>query len=68
MAKLPQFEICDHPTSANHCLVKARYRGRVYAISWALPISSPDIEEVKRIWLEERGAFRPYDESGARYL
>jgi hypothetical protein len=58
--------IIDHPTSANHKLVKAISRGRVYAVTFAEPF--PTIEEARQLWREDRKAFQPYDETTGRYL
>ncbi len=58
--------IIDHPTSAAHKIAKVESRGRIYAVTYAEPWPTDD--EVRQLWLEERKAFRPYDETTGRYL
>jgi hypothetical protein len=59
-------KIVRHPASRNHWLAKV-YSGRyVYAVTWADP--SPSQTEVELLWLNERRAFRAYDEVSGRYL
>ena len=58
--------IIDHPTSANHRIVKLQSRGRIYGVTYAEPFPTED--EVRALWRTERKAFRPYDESTGRYL
>ena len=63
---MAHIEIIQHPTSANHKIVKAISRGRVYAVTTTEPF--PSLEEAQQWWREDRKAFRPFDETTGCYL
>jgi hypothetical protein len=67
--KLQDSQIEIQPTQyTDHKIVLVTVRGRVYAATFA-PMDEPlTIEYIKRLWVEDRKAFRPYDTSSARYL
>lgn len=54
------------PWSNSHVIASVGSRGRIYAVTYAEPF--PSEAEVRKLWVEERTAFYPYDESAGRYL